>query len=123
MDFSGSLQKQNLQSAEGIKALVDSFFGILQEASVQLRELQIEHEKQVCNFEQLKEEHENQQNILEANEKYFQVKMQSIEDEYASKEALLTQLIEEAKIDGAEFPDTMDEASMMGHSSSGMIVK
>ena len=82
MDFAGSLGKQNLQSPEGVKALIDSFFQILHEASVQLRQLQIEHEKEVCAFEQLKEDYQQQSAILEANEKYFHAKMQNIENEF-----------------------------------------
>lgn len=37
MAFGQSLGKQNLSSPEGVKTLVDCFFSILQEASVQLR--------------------------------------------------------------------------------------
>lgn len=51
MDFGNAIDKQNLQSAEGIKATVDSFFQILREASVQLRQLQIDHDKQVVQNE------------------------------------------------------------------------
>lgn len=45
MEFGQSLGKQNLSSPEGVKALIDCFFQVLREASVQLRQLQIEHEK------------------------------------------------------------------------------
>lgn len=71
MEFGNSLGNQNLQSAEGIKAVVDCFFSILKEASEQLRKLKMDHEKKVCEFDELKDEHLQQQNILEANEKYF----------------------------------------------------
>jgi hypothetical protein len=37
MEFMGSLGEQNLTSQEGIKAVIDSFFQILQEASAQMR--------------------------------------------------------------------------------------
>ena len=37
MEFGKALGKQNLSSPEGVKALIDCFFSILQEASVQLR--------------------------------------------------------------------------------------
>ena len=50
------------------------------------------------------------------------MKIQSIENEYHSKELLLTQLIEEARMDG-DVDMLQDDGSMMGHSSSGMIVK
>jgi hypothetical protein len=44
MDF-GEFDKQNLQSAEGITATVESFFQILREASTKLRERQNQHDK------------------------------------------------------------------------------
>ena len=68
-----------MQSAEGIKATVDSFFQILREASVQLRQLQIDHDKQVVHNEQLKEDIQQQQNLIEANEQYYYQKIQIIE--------------------------------------------
>lgn len=45
VEFTGSLGKQNLSSPEGVKALVDSFFQILREASERMRELEVGYEK------------------------------------------------------------------------------
>lgn len=47
---------------------MDSFFQILREASVRLRQLQLDHDKQVVQNEQLKEDLQQQQNLIEANE-------------------------------------------------------
>ena len=66
MEFMGSLGQQNLTSQEGIKALVDSFFQILQEASAQLRQVQCTLEKEMFAHEMLKEDHQNHLKILEA---------------------------------------------------------
>lgn len=71
MEIGRSLGKQNLSSPEGVKAVIDSFFQVLKEASVQLRQLEVDLQKQVCEMEQLKEENHEQQRLLEANEKYF----------------------------------------------------
>ena len=97
MDFGSALDKQNLQSFEGIKATIDSFFQILREASVQLRQLQIDHDKQVVTNEQLKEDLQNQQNLIEANEQYYYQKIQNIEAQCQQREQLLNQLQEEMK--------------------------
>ena len=101
MAFASSLGKQNLQSKEGVKALVDCFFEILREASVQLRVTQLDYDKLFQSFEQLKEDHNEQEKILEANERYFQAKMQNIEDEFMRKESQLNQLIEEARVESS----------------------
>lgn len=39
---------------------------------MQLRHLNIEHEKLICDLDQMKEEHSYQQSLIEANERYFQ---------------------------------------------------
>lgn len=97
MDFGTAIDKQNLQSAEGITATVDSFFQILREASVRLRQLQIDHDKQVVQNEQLKEDLQQQQNMIEANEQYYYQKIQVIEGHCQQREQLLNQLQEEMK--------------------------
>ena len=91
MEFMGSLGQQNLTSLEGVKAIVDSFFQILQEASAQMRQLQVDHEKEICSHEQLKEQYQDQVKIMEASEKYFQAKIQNIENEIHEKEQMMTQ--------------------------------
>lgn len=62
----GSLGQQNLTSLEGIKAMVDAFFQILQEASAQLRDLQIKHDKEIFTHAQLKDDYQKQLDIMEA---------------------------------------------------------
>ena len=76
---------------------MDSFFQILREASVQLRQLQIDHDKQVVQNEQLKEDIQQQQNLIEANEQYYYQKIQIIEAQCQQREQLLNQLQEEMK--------------------------
>jgi hypothetical protein len=57
--FSGEQQKVDMNSPEGVKTLVDSFFSILQEVTSQLRLLQQQHEEKICETEQLKEDFRN----------------------------------------------------------------
>lgn len=57
-------------------------------------------------MEQLKDENHEQQRLLEANEKYFQAKMQNIENEFNIKEQQLSQLIEEARLEMEESRNT-----------------
>lgn len=65
---------------------MDSFFQILREASVRLRQLQIDHDKQVVQNEQLKEDIQQQQNLIEANEQYYYQKIQIIEAQCQQRE-------------------------------------
>ena len=51
--------KIDMNSPEGVKTLVDSFFSILQEVTAQLRHLQQQHEEKICENEQLKEDFRN----------------------------------------------------------------
>lgn len=74
----------------------------MQEASVQLRQLQLDHDKQVCEYDSLKQENEEKQRLMEANECYFQAKMQNIENEFHLKEMQLNQLLEEARMEMEE---------------------
>lgn len=65
---------------------MESFFQILREASVRLRGLQIDHDKQVVQNEQLKEDIQQQQNLIEANEQYYYQKIQIIEAQCQQRE-------------------------------------
>lgn len=59
--------------------------------------MQIDHDKQVVTNEQLKEDLQNQQNLIEANEQYYYQKIQNIEAQCQQREQLLNQLQEEMK--------------------------
>lgn len=67
----GQLADQNMQSPEGVKAMIDSFFHILQEASLRLRHAQTEHEKEIISSGDLREELSQLKNQTEVNEKFF----------------------------------------------------
>jgi hypothetical protein len=45
----------------------------------------VTHENEICAHEQLKEKYQDQLQIMEASEKYFEAKIQNIENEIHEK--------------------------------------
>mmetsp|Transcript_22050 Transcript_22050/g.34208 ORF Transcript_22050/g.34208 Transcript_22050/m.34208 type:complete len:218 (-) Transcript_22050:2231-2884(-) len=70
------LSKQNLSSAEGIKALMDSFFYVLREVSVQLREINNSLEIKKNDLAQLQVDFRQVQQQKEVSEKYYEEKIE-----------------------------------------------
>ena len=66
--------------------MIDSFFHILQEATMELRQARIEHEKEIILSGDLREELAQLKNQTEVNEKFFQQQIKNLENECHLKE-------------------------------------